>query len=299
MEIRHLRHFLAVASTLNYTRAAELLNISASPLSRSIQQLEVSLGAPLFVRGTRKVELTPLGFSLIPHATRVLDDLEELERESARRIRGHVELNVGMRSVPPELTHAFIDDVIRVAEPSADVRLTPLDSFVQMDQIISGRLSFGLVNRRIDDHRLEYFPVLTERAGMALPDEPQFAALTEVTPDDVVGLRLIAQPGADPQAPQLSEYRRAFREVVAVDSTIIGGISAMIAQGGSCCLTIANPTAPWHKYLVGDGVVIRPLQSNYEHSTTYLCWRVDRNTREDLGPLIELARNRFDSPIGL
>jgi DNA-binding transcriptional LysR family regulator len=299
MEIRHLRHFVAVADTLNYSRAAVQLHISASPLSRSIQQLELELGGRVFSRGTRKVELTQLGFSLLPYATRILDELDAMEREAARRVRGHVELNVGMRSVPAELTSALVDDVIKHAEPTADVRLTPLDSFAQMDYIISGRLSLGLVNRRSEDPRLDYLPVLTETAGMALPDEPRFSDLDEVTPDDVVGLQLLTQPGSDPRAPQLAEFRNAFRAILPVDSDIIGGISAIIAQGGSCCFTLANPTAPWHKYLIDDGVIIRPLQSSYGHSTTYLCWRVDRCDETDLGGIIERARERFAVPLAL
>jgi DNA-binding transcriptional LysR family regulator len=299
MDIRHLRHFLAVANTLNYSRAAEELHISASPLSRSIQQLELELGGALFVRGTRKVELTQLGFSLIPYATRILDELDDMEREAARRVRGHVELNVGMRSLPAELTSMLVGEVIRAVEPGADVRLTPLDSFAQMDQIITGRLSLALVNRRSEDQRLDYLPVLTEAAGMALPDEPRFSELNEVTPEDVVGLQLLTQPGADPRAPQLAEFRNAFRAIVPVDSDIIGGISTMIAQGGSCCFTIANPTAPWHKYLNADGVIIRPLQASYERATTYLCWRADRNNDDDLGPIIGKARERFAIPLAL
>jgi DNA-binding transcriptional LysR family regulator len=299
MEIRHLRHFAAVAETLNYSRAAAQLHISASPLSRSIQQLEVELGGPVFVRGTRKVELTQLGFSLLPYATRILNELEAMEREAARRVRGHVALNVGMRSVPTELTSALVDDVIKYVEPTAEVRLTPLDSFAQMDQIISGRLSLGLVNRRSEDQRLDYLPVLKETAGMALPDERRFSDLDEVTPDDVVGLQLLTQPGSDPRAPQLAEFRNAFRSIVPVDSDIIGGISAMIAQGGCCCFTLANPTAPWHKYLIDDGVIIRPLQSSYEHATTYLCWRVDRCNEDDLGEIIANARERFEIPLAL
>jgi DNA-binding transcriptional LysR family regulator len=299
VDIRHLQHFVAVASTLNYSRAAEQLNISPSPLSRSIQQLELTLSGPLFIRGTRRVELTPLGNSLLPYAAKVLDDVDELEREAARRVRGHVELYVGMRSVPPELTRALIEDVIRNAEPSADVRLSPLDSFAQMDQIITGRLSLGLVNRRSEDQRLDYLPALTEAPGMALPDEPRFRRLTEVTPEDVVGLRLLTQPGSDPRAPQLEKYRQAFLEVVPVDSDIVGGIPAIIAHGGACCLTLANPSAPWHRYLLTDGVIIRPLQAEYEHPTTYLCWRADRDNESDLGPIIERARERFAVPLAL
>ncbi|UFS58739.1 LysR family transcriptional regulator [Subtercola endophyticus] len=299
MELRHIRHFLAVAQTLNFSRAAENLNISASPLSRSIQQFESELGGALFIRATRKVELTPLGLSLLPYASRILENVDEMQREARRRIRGHVELNVGIRSVPPELTRALIDEVIHEIEPTADVRLEPLDSFVQMDQIVSGRLAFGLVNRRSEDRRLDYLAVLREEPGMALPDEPKYSRLTSVSPGDLDGLRLLAQPGADPTAPQLAEYLRNIREVVPVSSDIIGGIPAIIAEGGSCCLTLANPSAPWHKYLAGDGVVIRPLHSAAEHAITYLCWRVNRDRDSDLGPILELARKRFVTPLDL
>ncbi|GAA4667781.1 LysR family transcriptional regulator [Frondihabitans cladoniiphilus] len=299
MELRHLRHFLAVAETLNYTRAARLLNISGSPLSRSIQQLELDIGAPLFVRGTRKVELTPLGVALIPHATRIITNFDDLERDMRRRVHGHVELYVGMRSVPPELIRAVIDDVIRQAEPGADVRLEPLDSFLQMDHILSGKLSLGLVNRRSEDNRLEYLAVLHEAPGIALPDEPRYRELTDVHPADLAGLRLLLQPGSDRNAPELQPFVREVLETIDVSSDIVGGIAAMVAAGGSCCVTVANPSAPWHRYLAAEGVVIRPLALDSVRAVTYLCWRTDRDSAQDLGPILSIARDRFLAPIEL
>jgi len=299
MELRLLRCFLAVADTLNYARAAERLNVSASPLSRSIQQLESVVGGALFVRGTRKVELTPLGHALVAHATRVLDDVDDLSRDMKRRVLGHVELDVGIRSLPPELIHDLIHEVILHAEPAAEVRLHPYDSFVQMDQIISGRLALGLVNRRSDDRRLAYFPVLREAPGIALPNDPRFAELTQVEPSDLEGLRLLVQAGADPKDPELGPIVRAVRQVEPVNSDILGGISAIIAEGGACCLTLANPSAPWHKHLITEAVIVRPLKGVWARATTYLCWRTDRDVQHDLGPILRHARNHFATPLEL
>ncbi|NQX28095.1 LysR family transcriptional regulator [Microbacteriaceae bacterium VKM Ac-2854] len=299
MELRLLRYFLAVAETLNYARAAERLSISASPLSRSIQQLESQIGGALFLRGTRRVELTALGHALVPRAQRVIDDVSDLERDLRRRVQGHVELDVGIRSLPPELIHALLHEVILVTEPNAEVHLHPLDSFLQREQILSGKLALGLINRPSDDRRLRYLPVLHEAPGLALPDLPRFAALDVVEPGDLAGLRLLIQPGADPRERELEPIVRAVASVESVDSQILGGISAIIAEGGACCLTLANPSAPWHRYLVRDGVIVRPLRAAWERATTYLCWRADRDREDDLGPILRLAADRFSVPLSL
>jgi DNA-binding transcriptional LysR family regulator len=297
MDLRHLRHFLAVAETLNYTRAAERLMMAASPLSRSIQQLEAELGGPLFARGTRKVELTALGEALIPHAEKTLADVDRLKREMRRRVLGHPEFRVGMRSVPTELVDAVVDDAIKQVRPDAMIRLYPLDSFPQLDQILNGRLALGLVNRPIDDGRLDYFPVLLERAGIALPDRPEYSTLTEVLPEHLAGLRLLVQQGVEPFGPQLREYRDAAADVAHLTTDIIGGLPMLVARGDSCCFTVVNPRAPWHRYLAGDGVVIKPLSGALPRGTTYIAWRVDRDTPDDLGPVLTAIRSRFAVPL--
>ena len=76
-ELRHLRHFVAVAEELNFTRAASRLFLAQQALSSSIKQLENELGEPLFVRDTRRVALTPAGETLLPRARRLLAMAEE------------------------------------------------------------------------------------------------------------------------------------------------------------------------------------------------------------------------------
>ncbi|QMU76739.1 LysR family transcriptional regulator [Streptacidiphilus sp. PB12-B1b] len=90
MELRHLEHFLAVAETGSFTRAAERVHVVQSALSVSVRALEADLGAQLFHRSTRRVELTEAGTVLLGEARRTL--------EAARAAREAVAaVNDGMR----------------------------------------------------------------------------------------------------------------------------------------------------------------------------------------------------------
>lgn len=72
MELRQLEAFVAVAEERNFTRAAARLYVAQSGLSATIRSLEKDLRAPLFVRSTRRVDLTPAGAALLPEARRTL-----------------------------------------------------------------------------------------------------------------------------------------------------------------------------------------------------------------------------------
>jgi DNA-binding transcriptional LysR family regulator len=72
MELRQLEAFVAVAEERNFTRAAARLYLAQSGLSATIRSLEKDLRAPLFVRSTRRVDLTPAGTALLPEARRTL-----------------------------------------------------------------------------------------------------------------------------------------------------------------------------------------------------------------------------------
>src|SRR6185312_8325090 len=72
MELRQLRHFLALVEERSITRAAKRELIVQSGLSNSLQALERELGTPLYVRGTRPVRLTAAGEALVGPARRTL-----------------------------------------------------------------------------------------------------------------------------------------------------------------------------------------------------------------------------------
>ncbi len=66
MDLTHIGYFLALARTLNFTRAAETCNVTQPALTKSIQRLEEKLGGPLLLRERSLTQLTPLGQAMLP-----------------------------------------------------------------------------------------------------------------------------------------------------------------------------------------------------------------------------------------
>ena len=88
MELRQIKYFVAVSDELSFTRAAQKLHVSQPPLSFQIASLETELGARLFDRTSRSVQLSEAGKAFLPHAQAVLARLDEAARHVQRVAAG-------------------------------------------------------------------------------------------------------------------------------------------------------------------------------------------------------------------
>ena len=73
LDLIQIKYFLALAETLNFTRAAECCNVTQPALTKSIHKLEDELGGPLLLRERRDSQLTALGQTMLPLMQRIFD----------------------------------------------------------------------------------------------------------------------------------------------------------------------------------------------------------------------------------
>jgi DNA-binding transcriptional LysR family regulator len=85
MELYQIRYFLAVADTLNFTRAAERSFVSQPALTKAIQRLEEAIGGRLFDRTKNSVQLTDLGRGMLPNLRQIYEAANQA-RDAARRL---------------------------------------------------------------------------------------------------------------------------------------------------------------------------------------------------------------------
>lgn len=167
MELRHLRYFRVVAQTLNFTRAAEQLNIAQPPLSRQIQQLEDELGVHLLER-SRPLRLTDAGRYFQEKTGLLLEQLERVSTDTRRIGSGNKHwLGIGFA---PSTLYGALPDLIRRLRSYGDIELglSELITLQQLEALKSGRIDIGFGRLLFDD------PAITQKI---LREDPLVAAL--------------------------------------------------------------------------------------------------------------------------
>jgi DNA-binding transcriptional LysR family regulator len=145
MELRQLEHFVATAEERHFTRAAARVHLSQSALSTSIRALERELGARLFTRTSRHVELTEAGSALLPEARQALaaaDAGRAAVAEVQGLLRGSLSIGTG-KALPFAFGPILMK--FRDAYPAVALSLFQAGSLELMDSVRNGRLDLALV----------------------------------------------------------------------------------------------------------------------------------------------------------
>ncbi|KQV06791.1 LysR substrate-binding domain-containing protein [Leifsonia sp. Root112D2] len=196
MELRWIEAFIAVAEELHFGRAAQRLGLAQSPLSQTIRRLERELGAPLFERSTRSVALTGAGVAFLPHARKMLGELD-LAHRSVRQIEQgeYGRVTIGFSGALNHLTLPPLTRAARGRYPG--IELTLVNQLVTEDAIRrlhNGEIHLAFVGLPLESPPLATRAISREPLGATLPSDHPLARRAELTVAELEGEDFVSLP---------------------------------------------------------------------------------------------------------
>lgn len=212
LKTRQLLLVIALDAQRNLGRAAAWMNMSQPAATKVLQQLEDTLGAPLFTRHARGVVPTAYGDVLVRYATQVMADFRSVQGEVAALragLTGVLRIGSVPGAVPELLAPSLIDYKSR--HPNVAVSVTVETSDVILAQlgrgevdVMLGRLTAGNTAETIDCTLL----LGESQVVVARASHPLFAQAS-VSVQDLIAWPWILQP---PGAPQRGHFEAALRQ---------------------------------------------------------------------------------------
>ena len=252
IEVRHMRHVITLAEHGSFARAASVLGLSQSALSRSIQSVERVVGASLFVRTASGVEPTDGGRLFVARIRQILQLTEDLDRDlaSERSLQsGHVHVGAGPYPAQSMLADAlarFLADhprvVVRVMMRDWDELLRRLRAR-EIEFFVAETSTFGsesdLEIEKLDEHPMFILArrghPLQGRAPVGLVDSLGFPCLSvsRIPPRVLEPIRAAQRRSPDATAANRVFPALEFNSLDAVKKIVLGSDAVMVAPPAS------------------------------------------------------------------
>jgi DNA-binding transcriptional LysR family regulator len=298
MEIQQLRVFLAVAEELHFGRAAERLHLAQPPVSRTVRQLERDLGADLFIRSTRSVQLTAAGAALMAPARGILAAVDSAKSTVLAADRG--EAGTVKLAYAGASTHVLVGVLareVRRTHPGIEFRLNSQDfALPALARVLRGEVDISLGRWDFVPAGVKSRIIVEEHLVMAVPASHRLAAQEEVHLAELAGEPFVALPPSEGSV--LGDRLRRLSLGAGFDPDIVqrapDSWTAMALVGAEvgCSLTVStvaeNVTDPHVHFL-------RVLD---ETLPIYLrmAWR-EASDNPALGLVLALAERVWEGPV--
>lgn len=212
MELRHLKYFVTIAKTLNFSEASRRLYITQGTLSQQIQQLEGEIGAQLFDRTKHSVVLTEAGEELLPLAIQTIEDSEVCSNRM-RDLKGALTgtLRVG---TTPSFSSLLTETVKRFVKehPGVTLKIQSETALELIEMLRNKELDLALAFKPVMAYdELETEPLFRNSLSAIMRKDHPLAAHKVLTMDDLENHRIVL-PGQGLQA------RRAFDRFLGLDT---------------------------------------------------------------------------------
>ncbi len=195
LELRHLRSLLAIRETGNLARAAERLHVTQSALSHQIKSLENYFEAPLFLRNSKPLRLTPAGEKLIELARQVLPLVEGAENDLKRVARGELgRLHIAIECHACFEWLAPVLNRYRQQWPQIEVDIRVGVSFEALPALRKGEVDLVISSDPVKSSDLQFAELFDYEALLVMPADHPLTRRNRIQPADLAGETLITYP---------------------------------------------------------------------------------------------------------
>lgn len=276
MELRHLRYFVAVAEELSFTAAANRLGVSQPPLSKQIQDLEHHLKTQLFVRTSRRVELTPAGAAFLEHSRSILGQAEQATEQARVIGSGQIgTLDVGTTGSVLLGPLAPLIALFSARMPDVLVRIQEMSPLDQQAALHARRTDISFLRTPPDDADIVSELAWPEKVGVVLPEKHRLAHrerinLIDLQDESFVFLRL-----------SNSRFARYLRDCC-VEAGFIPRISQQVAESYSLTSLVAaglgvSLVPETITNLSREGIIYKPLEEPAPVGDVKMLYRPDHS----------------------
>lgn len=194
LELRVMRHLLALDAHRNFARAARELGITQPALSRSIQALEATIGARLFDRGRERVLPTYVGQLLLDLARPIVNESVEAERQLRHIVTAQAgQIRVGAGPYPADISVGRAAGILSRQRPGARIDISVGDWPVMTQRLLNGDVDVAVaeISEMDGDRRLEIEPLTTHRGVVFVRKGHSLTRRGSVTLDDLAKFPLV------------------------------------------------------------------------------------------------------------
>jgi DNA-binding transcriptional LysR family regulator len=200
MELHQIRYFIALARSLNFTRAAEQSNVTQPALTKAIQKLELELGGVLIHRERQLTQLTDLGKLVLPMLERTYAAAESV-RASAEEFQRHeiAPLKIALAScICASILEAPLKETARFM-PGLQVELLEAEPPVLTTLLLSGEIGAAISSDDAGDppSRIDHWDLFEERLLILTQKNSRIAEMASVPLEMLAGVNWLDRTGCE------------------------------------------------------------------------------------------------------
>ena len=281
-----LRAFVAVTQERSFGSAAHVLGISQPAVSVQIRDLETSIGFPLFQRGSRGVELTSIGTSLIPFARRALDSLAEFAQAAAPQ---SVDSALRLGAIPT-LAPYLLPKIVAGLGGAISLQLSEQRTDVLVNSLRDHSIDLALLALPIVDSDIETCELFTDTFYLAVPFDHPLAGSSGIHLGAIADFPVLLIEDGHCLRGQAEEICASAKvsNTFDVGAAGLATVCQMVAAGSG--VTLLPECAVELEARDGTGIAIASLEHPQPFRTIGLAWSKNAVQKDRLMDLSERIR---------